>query len=497
MADMIRSSGSLHPRIRSVETMNSHIQPSSILVIIPTYNEKECIGKMLHALNNNTPSPDILVVDDGSPDGTADEVFRISRMSSRRVHLMRRGGKFGLGVAYLDAHQWVLDHVSEFSYQYIIQMDADFSHNPESISALLAEAEVHGVSVGSRYVPGGSAPDWGMQRLFLSFAANTYLGSVLRLFFPKYPIHDHTSGFIAWRRDALESVLQHPIFGDGYSFLTSLKLVAHEAGFTPKEVPITLRDRRVGVSKLNRHIMFEAFKTPWKLGKTFRKKSGTQKGDHDNSVEMWNRYYTSSDETGKFAKLVHWARENYFGDLFARRVIQLGGSSTSYLELGVGTGQTLVRLQQQTGVRCVGIEKTPSAHELGKTLAKDCEMILGDGMNMPFQDASFDTVYSLGLLEHFCFDEQNRLLHEQARVARNVVLIEVPTRSPHMRMILWLSRTILGKKGVWADEELFSKKHFMKKYPNLPFTYYFDWASGCMTCWFVLKPDDIRAYVPR
>ncbi len=217
---------------------------------------------------------------------------------------------------------------------------------------------------------------------------------------------------------------------------------------------------------------------------------------HDNTPEMWDRYYASKDETGWFAGFVHWAREYYFGDLFARRVIDLGGPATTYLELGVGTAQTLARLQRRTQMPCTGIEITPRAYELGKAYAKNCQIILGDGMHLPFPDQSFDVTYSLGLLEHFEPDDQSRLLHEQARVTRQAILVEVPTDTPHMRGILFFNRHVLGKRGVWADEELFSAAHFRRKYPGLPFQYFFDWASGAMTCWFVLRPQDILRYVP-
>ncbi len=490
------------PRIRSVETFNTHLPFASALVVIPTYNERENIEAIFAALTVPGLSVDVLIVDDGSPDGTADLVATVAVTQPRRVHLMRRVGKFGLGVAYLDAHRWIVEHWPE--YAYIVQMDADFSHDPKVIPSLLKEAETHGVAIGSRYVPGGSAPDWSRKRLLLSSSANAYVRSVLRLFFPQYITRDNTSGFIAWRRDVLRTLLCYPIPGDGYAFLTSLKFVAYRIGYPAREVPITFRDRRVGISKLNKHIILEAFTMPWRLGWTFRParmeamiSSNISSTMHDNSLEMWDRYYASEDETGPFAKLVHWAREYYFGDLFARRVIQLGGAASSYLELGVGTAQTLVRLQRRTGARCVGIEKTPRAYEMGKALATNCEMVLGDGMAMPFPDKSVDVSYSLGLLEHFEPTEQALLLHEQARVAKNAVLIEVPTHSPHMRAILWFNRRVLGKKGVWADEELFSADYFCKKYPGLPFTYFFDWASGCMTCWFVLKPEDIISYVHR
>lgn len=216
---------------------------------------------------------------------------------------------------------------------------------------------------------------------------------------------------------------------------------------------------------------------------------------HDNSTEMWDRYYAAERGAGLFDRLIHWGRETYFGALFARRVVKLGGPATSYLELGVGTAQTLSRLQKMTRVRCVGIEKTPRAYEMGKAYAPNCELVLGDGLALPFPDKSFDAAYSLGLHEHFEPPEQERLLREQARVARNVVLVEVPTRTPHMMAVMWFNRNVLKKKGVWADDELFSPARFRAKYPGLPYHYFFDWASGGMTCWFALKPDDIQHWL--
>ncbi len=261
--------GTPHPRIRSVEQFNTHRIAAPVLVVVPTYNERENITEVLRTLAQLPDGvPDVMVVDDGSPDGTGDEVVNSSHGHPGRVLLMRRGGKFGLGVAYLDAHRWILEHAPE--YRYIIQMDADFSHDPRMLTHLVREADAYGVAVGSRYVEGGSAPDWSRSRLLLSAAANTYIRMTLRLFFPSYPVRDNTSGYMAWRRDALMDVLKKPVLGDGYSFLTSLKLVAYHSGYPPKEIPIVLRDRRLGVSKLNRNILFEAFKMPWKLGGMFR-----------------------------------------------------------------------------------------------------------------------------------------------------------------------------------------------------------------------------------
>ncbi len=495
-------------RIKSVETFNAELPRAPAVVIVPTYNERENIERLLPVLASLAVPVDILVADDGSPDGTADAVASAAARLGRRVMLMRRAGKFGLGVCYLDAFHWILEHAPE--YGIIVQMDADFSHDPQSLPALIERAKEAGAAVGSRYVAGGSTPDWDRRRVLLSKGGNFYARSVLKLFRPSYPVRDNTAGFIGWRREVLEQVLEQRIFGDGYSFLTALKYAAFRLGHPPAEVPIAFRDRRLGVSKLNRHIILEAFLMPWRLGFFFRIKrhspsprvddaalspaAATAAALHDNSPEMWDRYYASEDETGFFARLVHWAREVYFGGLFARRVVRLGGPASSYLEIGVGTAQTLARLERITRVRSVGIEKTPRAYEIGKAYARDCEIVLGDGLALPFPDGSFDVAYSLGLLEHFEPAEQARLIREQARVAKKV-LIEVPTSTPHMKLITWFNRTVLKKRGVWADEELFSRARFAKKYPGLPFEYYFDWASGAMTCWFILRSDDILRHV--
>ncbi|MFA5129330.1 MAG: class I SAM-dependent methyltransferase [Patescibacteria group bacterium] len=212
---------------------------------------------------------------------------------------------------------------------------------------------------------------------------------------------------------------------------------------------------------------------------------------------MWDRYYASDSGSWFFAKVIHWGREAYFGKLFARRVRMLGGEAVSYLELGVGTAQTLTRLQKMTNAPCTGIEKTPRAHELGKLTAPNCTLVLGDALALPFPEQSFDVIYSLGLFEHFEPEEQRQLLSEQARVAKKMILIEVPTKSPHMRSIMWFNRVVRKRKGVWADDELFSQAHFKEKFPGLPFRYYFDWGSGAMTCWFALKPEDVKAFLNR
>ncbi len=255
-------------RVMSVHRWNEDISSAETLVIIPTYNENENIRALLRALTLLVIPIDILVADDNSPDGTAETVAAMAPNLPRRIYLMRRKGKFGLGVCYLDAFRYVED--AGLPYTCIVQMDADFSHPPDALSRMLPHVQTSGLVVGSRYTPGGSTPDWNQRRVTLSKAGNLYARTVLRLFAPAYPVRDNTAGFMAWRRDVLHRVISRPIFGDGYSFLTVLKFIAFRLGYPAQEVPICFRDRRLGVSKLNRHIILEAFLMPWRLGWKFR-----------------------------------------------------------------------------------------------------------------------------------------------------------------------------------------------------------------------------------
>jgi dolichol-phosphate mannosyltransferase len=254
-------------RIASVQTFNHHLASAGIVVVVPTYNERENIVKLLPALGSLDVPVDILIADDGSPDGTADAVAALAPSIVRRVFLMRRNGKFGLGVCYLDAFEWIRVHIP--GYGVIVQMDADFSHDPWMIPIIAERARAYGLSVGSRYVQGGCTPDWGTRRIALSKGGNVYARSVLRWFHPSYPTRDNTAGFMAWRADILNVVLRHRIPGDGYAFLTSLKFIAFRLGYPAHEVPIVFRDRRLGVSKLDRRIILEAVAMPWRLGRSY------------------------------------------------------------------------------------------------------------------------------------------------------------------------------------------------------------------------------------
>ena len=228
------------------------------LIIIPTYNEKENLGPLLEAVYEIRPDIHVLVVDDNSPDGTGQLVAEWAEAPQYegRLFLLRRAGKLGLGTAYIAGFRWALAR----SYRRILEMDADFSHNPRYLPDLLAAAEEADLVLGSRYVPGGGVKNWGFWRRFLSRGGSLYARVLLGL-----PYQDLTGGFKCFRREVLETLDLGAVRSNGYSFQIELTYRAHCKGFKIKEVPIVFEDREVGKSKMSKHIFLEAVLMVWKL----------------------------------------------------------------------------------------------------------------------------------------------------------------------------------------------------------------------------------------
>lgn len=226
------------------------------LVIIPTYNERENIDAMIGAVLAVDPSLQVLVVDDSSPDGTAALVRARPELDSR-VFLLSRPGKLGLGSAYIAGFQWALARPEVAN---IMEMDADFSHSPEDLSRFLAEIVDADLVLGSRYLDGVTVVNWPLRRLALSLGANIYTRFVTGM-----PIKDATGGFKCFRRAVLEAIPLERIRSDGYSFQIEMNYQAWRRGFRIKEIPIVFTDRRVGVSKMNRRIIWEAVWMVWRL----------------------------------------------------------------------------------------------------------------------------------------------------------------------------------------------------------------------------------------
>ena len=222
------------------------------LVIIPTYNEKENIRDIITHVLGLAPAFDVLVVDDGSPDGTAAIVKEMMRDHPGRVHIPERAGKLGLGTAYIAGFRWAIAQ----RYEYIFEMDADFSHDPNDLVRLYAACANGGgdMSVGSRYVKGGRVKDWSWDRILLSFTASIYVRAVLWL-----GVRDTTAGFVCYRRHVLEALPLDQVRFVGYAFQIEMKYRVRLAGFRIVEVPITFVDRLKGVSKMNTSIFKEAF----------------------------------------------------------------------------------------------------------------------------------------------------------------------------------------------------------------------------------------------
>ena len=231
------------------------VNVKKVLVVIPTYNEAENIPQLIPAVLRQGSGIDVLIVDDGSPDGTARIVQRIMKRS-RRVHLLQRPGKMGLGTAYVAGFRYALDHL----YGYVFEMDADFSHDPNEIPNFLAKAREYDLVIGSRYTNGVRVVNWPMRRLLLSYYANIYTRIMTGL-----PLHDATGGFKCYRRRVLESIDLDGIKSNGYAFQIEMSYKAWRRGFTLTEIPIVFMDRRVGTSKMSKQIVYEALFMLWKL----------------------------------------------------------------------------------------------------------------------------------------------------------------------------------------------------------------------------------------
>jgi dolichol-phosphate mannosyltransferase len=218
------------------------------LVVIPTYDEADNIGQVLGALFAAMPEAHVLVVDDSSPDGTGDLVAARAA-DDRRVHLLRRPGKAGLGAAYRAGFAWALNH----EFDTVVQMDADLSHPPDRVRALVDALGDADVAVGSRYVRGGAIDNWSASRRFVSWAGNVYVRLVLGL-----PVRDATAGFKAFRADALREIGVLTSHSNGYCFQIENTWQAVRRGLRVVEVPITFTDRSVGTSKMSQQIVAEA-----------------------------------------------------------------------------------------------------------------------------------------------------------------------------------------------------------------------------------------------
>ena len=237
------------------------------LVIIPTYNEKENIEAIITAVMNLPLEFHVLVIDDGSPDGTADIVKKLMATTFQgKLHIVERSGKLGLGTAYIAGFKWAIEH----KYDYIFEMDADFSHNPNDLLKLYDACATQGadVAIGSRYISGVNVVNWPMGRVLMSYFASKYVRFVLGM-----NVHDTTAGFKCYRRQVLETIELDKIHFKGYAFQIEMKFTAYKCGFVIKEVPIIFINRVLGTSKMSGGIFSEALLgvIRLKLNSLFRK----------------------------------------------------------------------------------------------------------------------------------------------------------------------------------------------------------------------------------
>jgi len=230
--------------------------PDRNLVIVPTYNERFNIGRIIPAILARDRSLEVLVVDDASPDGTGAIADGIAA-GDPRVHVIHRAGKLGLGTAYITGFRWALER----KYDLVFEMDADFSHNPDRLPEFLVAIREADLVIGSRYQDGRvNVVNWPMSRLFLSYAANIYARAVTGL-----PIFDTTAGFKCFRRNVLESIDLSSVKSNGYAFQIEMHFRAWKKGFRLMEIPIVFVDRTEGVSKMSKRIVREAVWMVWRL----------------------------------------------------------------------------------------------------------------------------------------------------------------------------------------------------------------------------------------
>lgn len=224
---------------------------SDSLVIIPTYNEKENVAAIIAAVLDLPVAFDILIIDDNSPDGTADIVKGLIAKHPQRLHIVERKGKLGLGTAYIAGFKWALEH----GYEYICEMDADFSHAPTDLPKLRqACKDGADVAIGSRYLTGVNVVNWPMGRVLMSYYASVYVRTVTRM-----PVHDATAGFVCYRRRVLAALPLDKIRFKGYAFQIEMKFLAYKYGFRITEVPIVFVNRVLGTSKMSSGIFSEGF----------------------------------------------------------------------------------------------------------------------------------------------------------------------------------------------------------------------------------------------
>lgn len=224
------------------------------LIVVPTYNECENIQAIIPAIFARGLGVHILVVDDNSPDGTANHVRDLQKQFPQELHLLSRPGKQGLGRAYLAGFSWGIEQ----QFEAIVEMDADFSHRPQDLEALIAKLSTYDFAVGSRYCAGGGTVNWGFLRKIVSRGGGIYSRLILG-----YPLNDWTGGFNAWKKETLIGIDLASVQSNGYSFQIELKYKALKKGFKGSESPIIFEDRRVGQSKMSFKIVIEAFYRVW------------------------------------------------------------------------------------------------------------------------------------------------------------------------------------------------------------------------------------------
>jgi dolichol-phosphate mannosyltransferase len=259
------------------------------LIIIPTYNELENLPPLLKEIFSNAPTTDVLIVDDNSPDGTGDLAEKMGA-DDPRVHVLHRSGKLGLGTAYIAGFKYAIAN----KYDAAFEMDADFSHDPRYLPDFLAKIEQADLVIGSRYIKGGSTPNWSFSRRMISGCGNIFARVMLMM-----PVHDCTAGFRCYRREVLERIGLDNVKSQGYGFQVEMAYRVRKLGYKIVETPIVFMDRRVGKSKMSRAIVLEAFTIVLRArfgGLTIATAAQPASKDADAAVEDATKYLNQQNQ---------------------------------------------------------------------------------------------------------------------------------------------------------------------------------------------------------
>lgn len=394
------------------------MDPPKTLLVLPTYNEKGTIGRLLEEIQNQGLELDLLVIDDHSPDGTGELVESLARRMPR-LSLMRRPGKMGLGSAHKAGFRYALSH----GYAQVITMDADFSHSPEYLSRMIEKSRRADVVVASRYIPGGGLVGWSAFRRFLTYTAHGLTTHLLGV------PYDCTGGFRLYQASLLRRIDYESVRSEGYAFLIEMLFEIRRRGFSIQEIPIVIPLRNIGKSKISRTEVLKAIRTLVRLSaRRWRKRpppvESDAAGSNGNSMD-WDRYWMremDSRQRGVYQIIAKFYRDQIISrsaaHFLSRNFVNADGRR--YLHAGCGSGGSDQRLTW-AGPRFHFLDLSYTALQLHgrQPLKLQRNYVCGDLFHLPYASHSMDGIFNFGVMEHFSTEQISSIVSEFRRVLKD------------------------------------------------------------------------------